>query len=376
MIKKVSCINLSSPYGDGRTFGQPSDYKTVSVIEVVSNDGTKGYGEAYPGVYAPVLVQNYIDLIAQDLVGLPICDLGPFDKATNKHCISMSGIVRSIIGAIEIAIFDIRSKRAGMSLCQYLTHQAKDCLKCYYSGGSAVLSPRQTKEDVKQAIGLGHDAFKMRVGYQDNDIFRVEAARDALGSNILMCDAIQSTLHSWSIRESIDNLREMSKFNLFWAEEFTDPSDVNNVSNLKSGTKVDLAFGESFTTLNEFDSLCHRECLDVAQPDVTQCGGVRATMDICHHVRHFTKRIAFHIWGGPIAIAANLQLAAALVNTADVWVEIPSVEFQLTRDLLKLEIRNGHVIIPSTLLGIGVEINDDIREKYKFSEKAIFQDTR
>jgi L-alanine-DL-glutamate epimerase-like enolase superfamily enzyme len=370
LIEQVSCINLSSPYGNGNIFGQPSGYKTVSVIEVVS-DGTKGYGEAYPGVYAPELVKNYVDFIAKELVGLPVSDLEPFDKVTNKHCISMSGIARSIIGSIEIAIFDICAKKKGISLCQYLAgqySQDNDFLKCYYSGGSVVLSPRQIKEDVEQSISLGHDAFKMRVGYQDNDINRIEAAREALGSKLLMCDAIQSTLHSWDMYESVNNLREMSKFNLFWAEEFVDPSNVNNVSMLKDNSNVDLAFGESFTTINEFDSLCHRGCLDVAQPDVTQCGGIRAAMGICHHVKNCAKRIAFHIWGGPVAIAANLQLAAALENTLDVWVEIPSVEFKITKDLLKLEIRNGHVAVPSASPGIGVEINDGIKEKYKFSK--------
>jgi len=139
------------------------------------------------------------DLIADDLVGISFLHFKDFDKITNRHCVSMSGLAKSVIGAIEIAICDIKSQICKVPLCQYLAGTCENVLKCYYSGGSVVLTPQQIKDDVNGAIDLGHDAYKMRVGLQDNDLERVKAARDALGSKCLMVDAVQSTLHSWDL---------------------------------------------------------------------------------------------------------------------------------------------------------------------------------
>tara|TARA_Y100000310_G_C20683601_1_gene817592 strand:+ start:558 stop:1721 length:1164 start_codon:yes stop_codon:yes gene_type:complete len=378
MIEKVSCINLSSAYGDGQVFGSPSGFKSISIIKVDYGDGLVGYGEAYPGIYAPTIVKAYVDFIADDLVG--VSDWEQFDHVTNKHCVSMSGIAKSIIGAIEIALFDIKAKIACKPLSKYLSDVKYDSLKCYYSGGSVVLTPEQIKEDVDRAISLGHEAFKMRVGYQDNDLERVAAAKDALNYRYLMCDAVQSTLHSWDLDKAIFYLKRMEEFKISWAEEFVDPSNPDEVSKFKYLTDTALAFGESFTTLNEFDSLCIRHCLDVAQPDVTQCGGIRAAMEICRHVKPHTKKIAFHTWGGPMAIAANFNVAIAVAQLCedidDVWMEIPSTNLKFTEELLHLDIRNGRVRMPEGYWGIGVNIDQDIIEKYAFVKDAVFTDTR
>jgi len=259
----------------------------------------------------------------------------------------MSGIAKSVTGAIEIALWDIIAKRKNTPLYKASIHKALQPLKCYYSGGSAVLSPDQITEDVKQAISLGHNAYKMRVGLQKNDVERVGAARQALGDRKLMCDAIQSTLHSWGVNRSIDYLNKMSEYNLFWAEEFVDPSIPSDVFLLKKKTDVDLAFGESFTTLGEFYSLFQVQCLDVAQPDLCQCGGIVEAMRIIAAIkkRSNCKKIAFHVWGGPVAIAANLHFAfvSQCEYLMDTWFEVPSVRLQLTEGLLNLQIEDGYV---------------------------------
>lgn len=284
----------------------------------------------------------------------------------------MSGIARSVNGAVESAIFDILAQREHMSLCKYLSVESTDRLKCYYSGGSAILDPKQIANDVKKALNKGHNAYKMRVGLRDDDVQRVKAAREILKDKLLMVDAIQSTLHSWSPFKAINKLKEMEKYNLFWAEEFVDPSIPNNVSILRKETNTDLAFGESFTTLNEFDSLMSRHAIDIAQPDVTQCGGVRAAMRICEFVN---CDIAFHVWGGPIAILTNLYVAAAI--NKNVWFEIPSMPLELTANLLHLDVQDGFVAVPASVhgYGLGLSITDSIKEMYAFEEESIFQTT-
>ena len=63
-VKKIIGFTLSSPYGDGKVFGQPKGVKSLSFIEVKSESGLSGFGETYSGIYAPALVPHIVDYLS------------------------------------------------------------------------------------------------------------------------------------------------------------------------------------------------------------------------------------------------------------------------------------------------------------------------
>ena len=90
-------------------------------------------------------------------------------------------------------------------------NKKKSSTKVYASNGSSTFTPKEIEEDVKSILDLGFDAYKMRVGYQtwENDLRRVEAARNILGSdNLLMVDAIMGSHNQkWTLKQAITKIK-------------------------------------------------------------------------------------------------------------------------------------------------------------------------
>ena len=58
-IISISAFCLSSKYGDNNSFGQPLGVKTVGFVEVTTDKGVIGYGEAYAAIYIPEIMKKY-----------------------------------------------------------------------------------------------------------------------------------------------------------------------------------------------------------------------------------------------------------------------------------------------------------------------------
>ena len=82
-----------------------------------------------------------------------------------------------------------------------------------------------------------------------------------------------------------------------------------------------------------------------------------------------TNNKATHVWGSTISLFANATLALLSKNIT--IHEFPSVEFQISNDIVKeqVKIKDGKLSI-SDYPGFGVEINDQIKNKYKYVENS------
>ena len=69
-ITNVDGYCLSSPYGDGKAFGQPLGVKSIGIVEIRTSDGLVGIGETYSGVYVPELIKPTVKFIESLIVGM------------------------------------------------------------------------------------------------------------------------------------------------------------------------------------------------------------------------------------------------------------------------------------------------------------------
>ena len=67
-ITRIEGFALSSPYGDGKSLGQPLGVKSVGFIKVYSSSSRYGLGETYSGVYAPELIKPITNFLEKNLV--------------------------------------------------------------------------------------------------------------------------------------------------------------------------------------------------------------------------------------------------------------------------------------------------------------------
>tara|TARA_R110002110_G_scaffold18955_13_gene79080 strand:- start:206 stop:1285 length:1080 start_codon:yes stop_codon:yes gene_type:complete len=356
-ISKVLGYGLTSPIkGDFVYYGYQNSSKNIGVIEVHFDNGTIGYGETYAGVYCIELIEPTVKYLEQFLIGKE----SDFDTIIeNIPYIGKSGLLKSVYSGIEIAIYDALSKQNSTPLCNYLAGLTSKEPQLYASNGSAIYSPKQIEEDVKNILDRGFTSYKMRIGVQsmEQDIERLKVARKYLGNKNLMVDAIMGTNpHKWDFGIATEWSKILKDFEVYWLEEPFKPDLIDGYKFLKDLNNVPIAGGEALNQQLEFNTYFEKDIVDIIQPDVTNSGGV---IECARIIKMFKpENVAMHVWGSQIAINSNYHIAKAY---GVLFLEVP---------LMELEI-NDHIKCDEG--GIGIKISENIKEKYKLQPQTNFK---
>lgn len=352
------CINKSSRY---LGYLDNSSLKNIGFVEVITGCGMIGVGETYAGVYCAELIPPVIAFLKKRLIGFDIANYELISSLIfDIPYVGRNGLFSSIASGVNIAILDILSKEQSVPLFSLFTDSPRQFVQTYASNGSSTLSPSQIADDVKSIQNLGFDSYKMRVGYQDwsIDLKRVETARELLGNNKLMIDAIMGTLSNpWDTATAFNRLSALSTFNPYWLEEPLHPTNIVGMSQLNN--HFPIAGGEALSGMSEFDQYLLNNAVTIIQPDVTHCGSFSNCLEI---ISKFT-RTALHVWGSSAALLANLHIAIA---SEVEFLEFPMMELAISKELLVEPLRwNGSRLLPPTHPGLGIKLTDEIKAKYK-----------
>ena len=368
-ITKLEGYCLTSPYGDRKVFGQPLGVKSIGIVEVHTDVGLTGIGESYAGVYAPELVCPTAAFLSTYVSGMDPLEHDAVNEALYIPFVSGSGLVRSVISAIDIALWDIKGQAYGQPIFKLLNNSFDERVRVYASGGSVAFSKDEIRTDIEDILEKGFEAYKMRVGAQPwhVDLERVRAARESLGDeNELMIDAIMGTLPDpWDLATTEKRLRDLTSVRPCWVEEPLHPEEYSGYQSLRSRAEMDIAMGESFSGMHEFEAYLDGGCVDIIQPDVTHCGGYTRTVKIIQRAEKQGIPVALHVWGSALSILANLHLACAKSNVK--WLEIPQVKLELLSDNIseQLKVKEGCISTPETK-GLGIGIDENSKKRYSF----------
>ncbi len=367
-IADVRGYGLSSPYGSRNALGHPLRLKSLGLVEVVTSSGVVGLGETYAGVYAPELIAPTIEFLKPFLVGLPVEAIGAVQRRLEQlPFIGRNGFISSVASAVDIALWDIAGKLAGVPVWQLFGAPGRNAVRLYASSGSSVFTPQEIADDVRLVRELGYGAYKMRVGFQDwsADLERVETARRHLGDADLMIDAIMGSLDPpWDAETAISRSADLAQFGPAWLEEPVHPSNLAGLKAVRDRSTIPIASGEALTGKFEFQQYLAADALDYLQPDATHSGGLSATAEIIRQARGKNVKVALHVWGGAPAIAANAHLALA---SPDVEIlEYPMMHLDITQEMFvtPLDIRGGFMTAPQEP-GLGVQLTDDVKRRYR-----------
>lgn len=363
-ITNVDGYCLSSPYGDGKVFGQPLGVKSIGIAEVKTDDGLVGIGETYSGVYVPELIEPTVKFIESLIVGMNPLNIEDVYNSMDIPFVGMNGFIRSVIGGIEMALWDIKGKVEEKPLYKLFNESSTNDFKVYNSGGSVSFSTDEIKKDIEDVT---FDGYKMRVGVQSwgDDLNRVDVAKKELGSKKLMIDSIMGTLNTWDKYVAVDNINSLRHHDLTWFEEPLHPSNLKDLKYVWENCSplVPIATGEGLSGKLDFDSYLDSGHVDVIQPDITYCGGFMMTKKIIEQAKSNGIKVALHVWGSSISLVSALHLA---ISTDVDWLEVPMVQLEVMSDefsKIKERINNKEYIFNS---GLGLEISDNIKNKYPF----------
>lgn len=262
------------------THGDMSHFEVVTV-RITDADGAEGVGYTYTVGVGGGAIHNLIERdLAPGLIGRQ-ADLT--EALWNHlwwatHYVGRGGLTVHAISALDIALWDLKAKRAGAPLWRFLGG-AEPQVRAY-AGGIDLLFPldrllRQTEDN----LARGFRAIKMKVGRDktSEDFERVAEMRKFLGDGFpLMVDANMR----WQVDQAIRAARRLRDFDLVWLEEPTLPDDFAGHARILAEGGVPLAAGENLHSLYEFDHLISAGGVTYPEPDVSNCGGITVWLKI------------------------------------------------------------------------------------------------
>ena len=266
------------------------------VVSTVTTDaGISGTGFAYTLGIGGTALRELVDTYLTPLV------LGADPRDVERiwtrcwwelHGLGSAGMTRFALAAIDIALWDILAKHAGVPLYRLLGG-SRDRIPAYGSGINMHLDGEPLLDQMRGFLARGYRAVKMKVG-RDNpeeDVERVGSVRRLIGSNVrLMLDANQK----WTAGEAIQRAAMLRPFDPFWLEEPILADDRVGHVHVREVTGVPIAIGETLYTRYEFADYMRAGAVDIVQADITRVGGFTEWMKIARMAEGFNLPVAPH----------------------------------------------------------------------------------
>lgn len=215
------------------------------------------------------------------------------------------GPVAQITCGADIALHDLRARRAGVSLCELLGGTVP-AVPAYASG----ISPDKAPEQIARMRALGYRQFKQRIGFGPDDGIGAaeDTAQSLLTGETLMLDANQA----WDLDAALRQSKRLAGLDLVWLEEPL-PADApdDDWHTLARAASMPLAGGENLTG-RAFERAIALGALGVIQPDICKWGGLSTTLSIARAAVAAGRRYCPHFLGGGVGLAASAHLLAAV----------------------------------------------------------------
>ncbi len=377
-ITNVEAFILQSPFEIRPPEGsdEARGVKHCLLIKVSTDEGITGWSDVETAPHVGLAAVNAPDSGMGVFEGLRSLAIGedPFDveKLWDKIYrgsiyYGRRGVAIQVLSGFDIACHDIIGKAVGVPVHKILGGGRRDKVRAY---ASTLFRP--TPEAIRDACHFykqrGFTAVKFGWGVfgQDkrNDIKLVEAARTALGPDIeLMVDA--GWMVDRSAYDAVELCRALEPYNIFWLEDFLHPESYEGYAKVKAaGVKTRIAAGEQEATAWGFRDLITRGGIDVAQPDLSRCGGFTQARKIMWEAEHAGIDVCPHAWLTDLLSAASLHFNAVLPRS--LFLEYNVCDNPMLREVIENPVEmdsDGYIAVPEGP-GLGININEEAVKRF------------
>ena len=291
------------------------------------------------------------------------------------------GAVVHTLGAIDMALWDLRGKLEGKPVHALLGAQAQAKVTPYASLQPTTDSFEAYRDSLVawavRAKDLGFRAVKAEItmnGPYAHSRLRepyerhtevVAAVRAAIGPEVALLVDVQ---YMWDDAEvALATIREWEAFDLTFVETPLWSDDLDGYARLAAGTTIPIAAGEWLATRYEFEELMGRGRIGVAQPDVGRVGGFGEAIAVARMAEARGIPLVPHCWKTGVSVAATAHYA--FVNAHCRFIEylppqlcVETLRKELADDGLRFE--DGYVL-PPTEPGLGIDVNWDAVKRFE-----------
>jgi mannonate dehydratase len=301
------------------------------------------------------------------------------------------------MSGVDIALWDIKGKRAGMPLYQLLGGKVRHGADCYYHASGADFAA--VEDSARRGMSQGFRHVRVQVatpGYAGygagggpaataarNDAIGptnpraiwepapyvrmvpklFEHLRTKLGDEVELLHDVHERI---TLNQAINMCKALEPYRLFFLEDPFPPEENDHFRLLRQQTCVPLAMGELFNTQHEYLPLIKERLIDFIRIHISQIGGLSPARKVAALCEYFGVRTAWHGPGDASPLAHAAQLALELTNynfgvhegsgfqadTQAVFVGCP-------------EVKDGYMLA-SEKPGLGIEVDETAAAKFPF----------
>ncbi len=320
--------------------------------EIATEAGHTGIGFSYSKRAGGPAQFAHAREVAPEIVGEDPSDIGRLwtKLVWAGASVGRSGAATQALAAIDVALWDLKARRAGLPLAKLLGAH-RDSVRCYdTSGGFLHESIEQVKDNATRTLEAGVGGVKIKVGQPDwrADLRRVAEVRAHLGGDVpLMVDANQQ----WDRPTAMRVGQALEEFDLVWIEEPLDAYDAVGHADLAAVLTTAVASGEMLTSVAEHYELIRQRSVDILQPDAPRIGGITQFLRLATLADHANLGLAPHF-----AMEIHVHLAAAYPH--EPWVEHFDWLYPLFDE--RLVTRDGRMHL-SDRPGLGITLSEQAR---------------
>ncbi|MEV0315734.1 mandelate racemase/muconate lactonizing enzyme family protein [Nonomuraea fuscirosea] len=349
-------LPLDVPVSDAKVLtGRQKPMTEIAFLfaEITTEDGHGGTGFSYSKRAGGPAQYAHAKEVGENLLGEDPSDIGRVYERLlwAGASVGRSGVATQALAAIDIALWDLKAKRAGLPLAKLLGSY-RDSVRTYNTSGGFLHAPiEEVQARASQSLADGIGGIKIKVGQPDmrEDLRRLAAVREHLGEGVpLMVDANQQ----WDRASALRFGRAVEEFGLVWIEEPLDAYDAEGHAQLAAALDTPIATGEMLSSVAEHVRLIEARAADIIQPDAPRVGGITSFLRLATLADHAGLQLAPHF-----AMEIHLHLAAAYPR--EPWVE----HFEWLNPLFeeRLETRDGRMIVPDRP-GLGFTLSEQCRK--------------
>lgn len=297
------------------SFGAMRDRPAV-LVRVSDGDGASGWGEVWCNF--PVCGAEHRARLLETVIA-PMLWEKKFKRpeqvfeflAEKTHVLVLqtgeAGPLAQVIAGVDIAIWDMVSRREGRTLHNMLSDKTVIDVPAYASG----IHPLGAIDTIARCREIyGHEAFKVKVGFgAENDLAVIGAVRGSLRvGDRLMLDANQA----WDVDGAMEVLAGIEDLAPDWMEEpLAADAPRSAWRAVGEATNIPIAGGENVRGADEFRDIIDEGVFDVIQPDVCKWGGITGCLRVARWALEAGLRYCPHYLGGGIGLVASAHILAA-----------------------------------------------------------------
>jgi mannonate dehydratase len=364
----------------------------LAVVKITTDQpGLYGYGCAtftQRADLVPPAVDRYLKPF---LAGKPADRIDDIWQACYNSSYWRNGpVLNNAISGVDMALWDIKGRQAGMPVYQLLGGKCREAADCYgHASGSEIA---QVIDSAKQWMSRGFRHVRVQVGVpgmagygsgrsqakvpalHDGPVFEpaayarralklFEECRKQLGEEVELLHDVHERI---TPTQAVQFCKDCEQFKMFFVEDPVSPEDIAWFRLIRQQCATPLAMGELFNSPHEWNPLIAERLIDYMRMHVSQMGGLTPARKVAAMGEIFNVRTAWHGPGdvSPVGHMCNVTLDVACYNFG---VQEYSAFNERVQEVFRgCPVQKDGYLYANEAPGWGIEVDEKAAAKYPF----------